>query len=243
MRVFTVGLVLGLGISIGSDPAVGLQLPGMSTVRDSADAAFEARRLLYRYMQPPDVLSPDDPYRDAWEHWVAQRREHRPRFIRALDELGEWSARDEWIVGQRVMLRVEQEWLLDALRVAEQCRATEWWCRELEGFVLHQMGETKAAEAAFGAALEAMPPLERCFARDLLFLADEPLLARYAPGTDAKRRYRFDPWHGYQETACEEWAEVEARFWWLADPFTCVRATTVTLSTGAGCWGPGSLRS
>jgi hypothetical protein len=36
--------------------------------------------------------------------------------------------------------------------------------------------------------------------------------------TGATLRYRFDPRRGYRETACQEWAEVEARLWWLADP-------------------------
>jgi hypothetical protein len=198
-----------------------------SAGRDSARALNLARQIIFELQHPgrvtryQDILRAELDGQDVYTAYAATYDAIRPDIIHRIDQLGPRIWEDDWIIGQRVMLRIEQGLLLEALRVARGCRATGWWCLELHGMVLHLLGETEAAESAFASSLSLMPRLERCFSRDLLFIVDAETRTRYARHVDPEMRYRFDLRRGYREPEpeCNEWAAVEEAFWWLADPF------------------------
>ena len=107
---------------------------------------------------------------------------------------------NEWVVGQRVRLLVDQRNLDDALRVARGCRADAWWCEQLTGYVLAMRGEWVAAESVFVGAHARLPAPERCSRSDLTDLLDS--LGRNA----------------YAKVPCADRAALNERIWWLADP-------------------------
>ncbi|HYJ80759.1 MAG TPA: hypothetical protein VEW03_14185 [Longimicrobiaceae bacterium] len=139
----------------------------------------------------PDWKPPPEP---------AAVRTGRDRLIAALDEAASASG-DSWVAGQRVRYLVEAGRAADAARAARECRAARWWCLALEGYALHAGRDYVAAEAAFAAALGAMPAADRREWTDLT-----PLLADGDAG--ALRRMAAG---GRDSTV--------RRLWWLADPF------------------------
>ncbi|TVP74264.1 MAG: hypothetical protein EA352_11030 [Gemmatimonadales bacterium] len=226
--VLTAAALLMLGVDVVE--LSGLQQP-RSVTADSAGALRSAERLLYEYLH----FDSSPRFRHLSAHvtgeyhfggLVAAKHAARPAVLSQLDNLGDRRAADDWIVGQRAMLRIEHGLLEEALHVARTCQGTPWWCQELEGLVLHLLGETQAAESVFAQSLESMPPLERCFASDILFLTDELAWDRFGEPEAAqsaralaKKRYTFDRRRGYSEPICDEWSDVTHTFWWLADPF------------------------
>lgn len=126
-------------------------------------------------------------------------RSGRERLLGRLAEAAAAAPGDEWIAGQRVRYAVEAGRAAEAVAAAEECRAG-WWCRALQGYALHGAGDHASAEAAFDAALSAMPERERGEWTDLTVLL---------PPAE----------HGmYRRLRGEERAAIERRFWWLADP-------------------------
>jgi hypothetical protein len=211
------GTVLGCAALLRPCEAAGFQQPARSTASDSARALLEAQRILFEYLHPPRSYWSDvAPGEEGLEALARVRRALAPSIIAQLDRLGPRSYEDEWIVGQRVMIRAEHKLYEEALSAARTCAADLWWCKELEAFVLHLLGNVAESEGAFRTSLALMPPLERCFARDLLFLVDDSTRQRYA--RVGASRYSFHQGRGYIENACDEWTEIETRFWWLADP-------------------------
>lgn len=81
-----------------------------------------------------------------------------------------------------------------------RCWADEWWCAALQGFVYAERGSVLEAEAAFDAALAAMPRAEWCLWNDLSFVM--PIGA----------------WDAYVGDTCMTGPTQLADFWWLADP-------------------------
>jgi hypothetical protein len=143
---------------------------------------------------------------DAWtpspEHPdVEQARE---RLLGQLAKAARTVPGDGWIAGQRVRYLVEAGRLREALAVARACRAEPWWCRALEGYATHVSGDHAGAEAAFDAALAAMPPAERERWTDLELILDRDL-ARTWKALGAGARAAF-----------------ARRLWWLADPLWSV---------------------
>ncbi|MGH7567816.1 MAG: hypothetical protein ACREL9_02435 [Gemmatimonadales bacterium] len=128
----------------------------------------------------------------------------RARLIRTLDSTATLLPGDGWIAGQRVRYLVEDGRAAAALDVARACRASSpspgWWCDALAGFALHAAGDFAGAEAAFRAALDAMPAEKRCRWSDLTLLLDDAAAARYG------------------RLGCAQRQPVEARAWWLARP-------------------------
>lgn len=106
---------------------------------------------------------------------------------------------DDWIAGQRVRYLLEAGRTDEAQAAAAECRATRWWCLALQGLTLHDARRYAAADSAFSAALEAMPPRER---------EDWTGLSKLLDG-DAERGLR---------RLRRETLDAERRFWWLADP-------------------------
>lgn len=132
----------------------------------------------------------------AWR--VAQRG--RPELIQTLDQLADTAPEDDWTVGHRVGFRILHGLYGDALRVAQSCRASRWWCAQLTGLALQILGEFAAADSAFAVALKEAPGEHECEMRDISALLDRETASRYVA------------------MGCEERKVVEERFWWLAAP-------------------------
>lgn len=128
------------------------------------------------------------------------------RIIGRLDAIGARIPGDDWVVGQRVGMRILAGNLDEAMAVARDCRASGWWCDSLRGFVLHVRREFVAAGEAFDRSLGAMPTERRCEGLEVI--------GRYL----LEGAYRSDFLH----RSCAEQVAEEARLWWLADPLYMV---------------------
>lgn len=127
--------------------------------------------------------------------------------VRLIDRLGAAATAlpgDRWIAGQRVRYLVEAERYSEALAAARSCSAEVSWCAALAGFALHTAGLFEAADSAFGLALGAMSPDDRCRWTDISLLLPD----------GARKRY--------DRLACADRGSVEARFWALSRPLYLV---------------------
>jgi len=124
----------------------------------------------------------------------------RARLLARLGDAAGLLPGDEWIAGQRVRYLIEEGRRADAVAVGTECRGTAWWCAALAGLALHAAGDFARADSAFTAALRAMPDEERCRWHDVSVLVPRDLRTRY------------------DRMSCDERAEFEARWWWLAAP-------------------------
>ena len=147
-------------------------------------------RLCYWYDGSVDSAPPEP----------ARIRQARTRLIAALDGAGTALPGDDWIIGQRVRYLLEDSQPQAATLVAEQCRATPWWCAALHGLVRHVSGDFAAADSSFAAALGAMPEEERCRWTNISSLLDGDLAGRY------------------RHWDCGARAALEERWWWLSQP-------------------------
>lgn len=132
----------------------------------------------------------------------------RPAIVRArtellglLDSASRAAPGDGWIAGQRVRYRLEAGSPAAAQRVAAACGADAWWCDALRGLALHADSRFVAAAMAFDRALAEMPDSTRCRWTDLTPLLDGRAADRYA------------------HADCDARAPLNARLWWLAQPF------------------------
>ncbi len=87
--------------------------------------------------------------------------EARYELLDALAEAARELPGDDWIAGQRVRYLVEVGDLLGAGAAVDQCRGTPWWCRALDGLVLHEEGNYVDAGEAFLEVLDDLSPRER----------------------------------------------------------------------------------
>ncbi len=128
-------------------------------------------------------------------------RELFTRMITALDKAQEVAPGDRWIMGQRVLHRVERAEVQDAAAVADRCRSDRWWCAALVGYTKRLLGLDAMADSAFDVALATMPDTLRCQWQDLdwIFYGD-----------------RDQDW--YNSLGCAQQAEMNRTVWWLADP-------------------------
>lgn len=127
----------------------------------------------------------------------------RRDLIAALYEAND-QVRDPWVVGHLVHYTAEDGSLREAESVARQCDLVEgWWCFALLGYVLHLEGEFVEAEAAFTAAVDAIPE------------GDEDLLERWTlPGSIVGGDGR----EIFEDAGPEERARLWDLFWRLSDP-------------------------
>lgn len=111
----------------------------------------------------------------------------------------------DWLVGQRVRYLLEADRPGQALEQAtEGCRAVGWWCRALEGRVLHERGDFVRAGQAFDAALAAMEPDRRRRWTDVHLLLEGDARDRWDEADEAERE------------------ALARRLWHLADPLWLV---------------------
>lgn len=136
----------------------------------------------------------------------AEIAELRQSLLRTLDSASRVSPTDGWVRSRLVWYAVESGDTAKAVSAARGCQEDElpWWCDALLGLALHASHDFPGAERAFDRALSAMPDSTRCRWTDATVLLDgkaERLLAR---------------------TPCEDRGELDARLWWLADPFYAI---------------------
>lgn len=128
-------------------------------------------------------------------------RKARDRLLVTLDSAAARSPADDWIAGQRIRYLLEAGRDSAAVKAAEACAGSAWWCDALRGLALHEVGANAESDSAFQKALSAMPAGERCRWTDISMLLD-----------DAQRK-RFG------KIGCGRSEAVAARLWWLSDPF------------------------
>ncbi|MDR0787192.1 MAG: hypothetical protein LBG44_04945 [Gemmatimonadota bacterium] len=107
---------------------------------------------------------------------------------------------DHWLVGERVAYLVEAREFTEAADAVTHCRAEEWWCSALAGYVFHYAGQAARADSAYEVALSAMDSRKREEWTDLSLILDNQSIRSYRRLT------------GMERSAFEE------RFWRLADP-------------------------
>lgn len=148
------------------------------------------RRFCWWYDEESPTLAPES-------EKIAQRRS---QLIAALDSLAMRRPGDDWLAGMRVYYRVDARRPAAADSAVRECRATQWWCLALLGYVAQTRGDARLADSVFGDALRAMPEERRCDWSDIRTLL---------PG-DARGRY--------ETLSCEARAPIERRYWLLAQP-------------------------
>ena len=135
--------------------------------------------------------------------------EAREDLLSILADAADRLPADDWILGQRIRYLGEAGRLEEAARLARACGgAVSSWCSVLEGFALHGMGRYEAALERFRDGLETMDSEEALKWRDPSVLLD-------GEGSDIL------------EDAAEvadqnEWENIRARVWTLADPLFLV---------------------
>jgi hypothetical protein len=150
----------------------------------------------------------------------------RELLLAVFDSLARLFPSDGWIAGQRVRYLLEADLGDRAIGAARACSAHRWWCLALEGLALHEAARYRDADSAFARAIAAMPPQEQCNWTDLSILLD---------GRAADE---------YGRAACAGRQVLNARLWWLAQPFYSLdgndlrtehyaRVTMVRVSEGA----------
>lgn len=138
---------------------------------------------------------------DALTDWLRSgTRIARAELIASLEQASADLPGDEWLIGQRVRFAIDQADTAATVRAIRDCRASEWWCAVLGGYVRYTDDDAAGADSLFMVALAKMPAGERCRWTDVSLLLDEA----------ARKQYEAVP--------CERRDTVEARFWWLADP-------------------------
>lgn len=133
---------------------------------------------------------------DAASELCKEWREFRADLLRRRAT----TPRDPYVVGQVVYALVRNDAHEEALATLRPCQTEAWWCRVLEGHVLVESGRLREAEDVFDEALGLMPAEERCEWTDVSLLVTGKVRAAYGG------------------SSCQEWLELEERFWWLVDP-------------------------
>ncbi len=153
-------------------------------------------RFCYWHADTPDSAPPESPT------IVRARRD----LLAILDSAGRAAPSDGWIAGQRVRYELEAGAPDSALASVSPCGAAPWWCDALRGLALHVGEHYVGADSAYGRALAEMPDSLRCEWLDLSPLLEGRAAARYA------------------HAACDERPVLDARLWWLAQPFYALPA-------------------
>jgi hypothetical protein len=125
----------------------------------------------------------------------------RGRVISLLDSAARLLPNNQWVLGQRVRLNIDQrEFTRATLIVADECHTSATFCAMLDGYVQSKSGNSVGARLAFAQAASRMTPEDRCYFLNAQIFLD---------GADRDR---------YNRLSCAERDSIDARFWWLADP-------------------------
>ncbi|MEK7240654.1 MAG: hypothetical protein AAB224_08705 [Gemmatimonadota bacterium] len=118
--------------------------------------------------------------------------EARAVLVQMLDSLAHVVPVNRWIAGQRVRYLAESERYDDALKAAQECRASGWWCDGLVAFSQHMRGNYWAADSGFQAVQEQMSARERCSWRDVSMLIDDDTRQTYRKMLCGAEREAFE---------------------------------------------------
>ncbi len=215
MMIFEATLSAAMPMFFAGALEVGPQLPpDSSEAHDRArslQTRFERRRLreLPRTLsggrnECDEIIGRLCVWDDRDEDWQMRDEpeaigEARAELLVDLDSLARRIPGDHWVFGQRIRYLVEAKRLAAADSLARRCGLPEEWrCDAYLGYVLHNREEVVAADSAFRAALEAMPPRTRAEWTD-----PEPVLDN-----------RLLDWLREQPDS----ARAADRLWMLADP-------------------------
>ena len=124
----------------------------------------------------------------------------RSELLSELDAFGAHYPGSDWITAMRVHYRVDGHNAAAADTVARSCKATNWWCAALVGYVAHARADEVTADSAFAAAAAQMPVDVACGWRNIATLLS---------GDDRD---------AYEHRSCEERAPLEQRYWLLSRP-------------------------
>lgn len=127
-------------------------------------------------------------------------RELRRQLRLLLDTAAMQLPGDERIAAQRVRFAIDDGDQVGAVKAAAACERPEGYCGMLRALVLFRAARIAQADSAFLDAIALMPTAERCAWNDIGVLME----------IEQRRQYT--------EMSCAERAELNARFWWLADP-------------------------
>ena len=128
----------------------------------------------------------------------------RRKLLQSLTEAALAVPADDWVAGQRVKYAIEARDMAAATAAITDCKATNWWCAALTGFVKHAQNDAPGAERAFNAALAQMPETQRCQWQDIA-----PWLKKADSLT-------------YLAKSCSERLAYNTRVFWLGKPFAHV---------------------
>jgi hypothetical protein len=128
----------------------------------------------------------------------------RRKLLQSLTEAALAVPTDDWVAGQRVKYAIEARDMAAATAAISDCKATNWWCAALTGFVKHAQNDAPGAERAFNAALAQMPETQRCQWQDIA-----PWLKKADSLT-------------YLAKSCSERLAYNTRVFWLGKPFAHV---------------------
>ncbi len=153
----------------------------------------------------------------------------RNDLLEALSSAANRLPGDDWILGQRIRYLTEGGAWEDAARLARICGgAHPSWCSVLEGFALHGTGRYEAALECFHDGLETMDSREARRWRDPSMLLDGrgSSLLEDAAEVDAQREAdshsEANSQPGANSGAADQWENLRARVWTLADPLYLV---------------------
>jgi hypothetical protein len=121
-----------------------------------------------------------------------------------------------YLAGQAVYALTKQDRLPEAMKVADSCAASGWWCDALRGYVLHAQGKDIEADSVFHTALRAAPDSVVCAWPDATWLL----------GSWAQRGSQFTTVAAHDAASgwsCARRMAVSDSIWWLADPLYSVR--------------------
>lgn len=130
-------------------------------------------------------------------------REARLRLIAELDSLQPHSARDLWLLGQRVRFRIDQGLLHDADSILATCLA-EFFCDAYRGLVATRRRAWALSDSLFVAAVVSLQGEARCAWTDISALLPDPV--------DSSPRQH------YRSATCPQRDSLSTIYWWLADP-------------------------
>jgi hypothetical protein len=127
-------------------------------------------------------------------------RQRRDEVIAMLDSVATVVPEDEWVIGQRVRMLVDQERFAAATSVSERCVSSRIWCGLLRGFAQGSAGSFSSAAREFNAVQAMLGPEQRC--------AWESVVSLLHPTAQVE----------YVSRTCAEQHVLNERFWWLAKP-------------------------
>ncbi len=134
--------------------------------------------------------------------WQRRSDGYINRYLNELVRVQKKVPGDRWVNGELVRLHIEHGFPVRARDAVDKCQDSGWWCTALRAYAIHASGSWLSADSLWSVALARMSPRERCEWLDPTLAIDDKKLRELL-----------------SEVPCEELEKLQARFWWLSDPF------------------------